>query len=281
MAEKATNSEAGTIAALAIKAAGLAAIITTADGREFLMSPDGYRSTEVTPDNKLPALLPQHVSQAVTLQTTDSLVDYMLRFRLDETMLFADIAHSTIVGVIDYHKLPAVTVEKQANHAAHKGTLQLPYSEEWKTWTEISGKLKPQLEFARFLEENGGDVVAPDGAELLEACRDLQANRKVNFIKAVRTSSDNECFEYTDDTEARTKGGLELPTKFKLNIPVYFGEPPTELFAFLRWKLDPDAGGLSLGIVLHRAEHVRQAVFKQIVGMVVDRTGCPVVYGRL
>jgi len=29
------------------------------------------------------------------------------------------------------------------------------------------------------------------------------------------------------------------------------------------------------------AEHVRQAVFKQIVGMVGERTGCPVVYGKL
>ena len=116
--------------------------------------------------------------------------------------------------------------------------------------------------------------------DTLEAVRDLQAHRKVNFVKAVRTASDNENFEYTDESKATTKGGIELPTKFKLGLPVYFGEPPTEVYAFLRWAIDSDRGGLTLGIQLHRAEHVRQAVFKQIVLGVSDRTSCSAVFGK-
>jgi uncharacterized protein YfdQ (DUF2303 family) len=135
-----------------------------------------------------------------------------------------------------------------------------------------------QLEFARFLEENAADVASPSGADLLEACRDLQAVRKVNFKKAVRTATDNESFEYSDETEARTSGGVELPTKFLLRFPVYFGHTETDLFAFLRWKLDD--GTLNLGVALHRAEHVRQAVFSHIVFDVADRTGCQAVFGR-
>src|SRR5690606_14184241 len=122
------------------------------------------------------------------------------------------------------------------------------------------------------------DIVAPSAGELLDTVRDLHASRKVNFIKAVRTASDNENFEFTDETTAKTRGGLELPTKFLLNLPVYFGEPPVEVYAFLRWKLDD--GQLHLGIQLHRIEHVRQAVFKQIVLDVSGRTACPVVFGK-
>lgn len=267
-----------------------AQVISSKDGRQFLLVPNDLSVKEVTDPHGLSPTRPIYIKQAVTLQTVDSLVDYIDRFKQDETVLFADIENNSIVGLIDYH-LAADSVESEpddpmrlayppvAGHVAHRATMQLPFSQEWKLWTGISGKLMEQLEFARFLEESGADVVAPSGAELLEICRDLQARRKVDFRKAVRTSSDNEDFEFSEETDARTtKGSVEVPSKFLLNIPVYFGQPNTELYAFLRWKLDE--GSLKLGVALHRAEHVRQAVFKQIVLDVADRTGRPAMFGR-
>jgi uncharacterized protein YfdQ (DUF2303 family) len=265
------TTEVKTIADLAVAASGKPETIVTEGGREFLITPDGLKVQEVTePGAKL---LPDHIVQGVTLQTVDSIVDYAERFKTDTSVLFADIEHNTIVAAIDYHA-PAA-----AGHVQHSAKMALPHSVEWKAWAGINGKMMEQLEFARFLEENAADIEAPSGADVLEACRDLQARRKVNFIKAVRTSSDNENFEFTDETEARTKGGVELPAKFKLSIPVYFDDAPHELFAFLRWRLDD--GSLKLGIALHRAEHVRQAVFKSIVTDVAERTALTAVFGRL
>lgn len=266
------TTEAETISGLARKAMSPTSV-KIEDGREFLVVPDGATIRDVSDEHSLNVTKPRYIKQAVTLQTQDSLVEYVNRFKGDETVLFADIGANAILATVDYHG------KDKAAHVAHRAMLTLPFSEEWGLWTRISGKLMPQLEFARFLEENGADVRAPDAAELLEACRDLQAHRKVNFTKAVRTSSDNENFEYTDETKATTKAGIELPTKFKLGLPVYFGEPDTEVFAFLRWKLDD--GQLTLGIQLHRAEHVRQAVFKQIVADVSERTGCSAVFGKI
>jgi uncharacterized protein YfdQ (DUF2303 family) len=268
------STEAETIADLARKGVA-ASTVRTEDGREFLITPDGAEVKDISDEHSLSVTLPRYIKQAVTLQTQDSLIEYVNRFKSAETVLFADISANAILATLDYH------AADKAGRVAHRAMLTLPFSEEWGLWTRISGKLQAQLEFARFLEENGADVQAPDAAELLEACRDLQAHRKVNFTKAVRTSSDNENFEFSDETKATSKGGIELPTKFKLGIPVYFGEPDTELFAFLRWALDTDKGGLSLGIALHRAEHVRQAVFKQIVAGVSDRTGCVAVFGKI
>jgi uncharacterized protein YfdQ (DUF2303 family) len=268
------TTEAESIAALAQKSAA-PTTVKLEDGREFLITPDGAAIRDVSDEYSLNVTTPRYIKQTVTLQTQDSLVEYVNRYKSADTILFADIAGNSILATLDYH------APEKAARVAHRAMLTLPFSEEWALWTRISGILKSQLEFARFLEENGADVRAPDAAELLEACRDLQANRKVNFTKAVRTSTENETFEYSDETKATTKGGIELPTKFKLGIPVYFGEPDTELFAFLRWAVDTDKGGLSLGIALHRAEHVRQAVFKQIVDGVASRTVCPAVFGKI
>lgn len=265
-------SEAETIAQLAVKSAGAPQVIKTELGREFLILPQGMTSQDATERHAVAPLLPDFISQAVTLQTVDSLADYTNAFKTETTVLFADITGNSIKSLIDYHG------PGDPKHVAHVATMALPFSEEWKTWTAINGRLMPQLDFARFLEENAADVAAPSGADLLEACRDLQAVRKVNFKKAVRTATDNESFEYSDETEARTSGGVELPTKFLLNVPVYFNGETVALYAFLRWKLDD--GALTLGVALHRAEHVRQAVFNKIVMDIAERTQRPAVFGR-
>ena len=269
------NTEAGVVAALAAKASG-GHVVKTDDNREFLIVPQGFSEKEVSDAYGLKLAKPRYIKQTVTIETADSLVDYVNRFKGADTMLFAEISANRIVALVDYH------ASKEAAHVSHRAKMELPFSEEWQLWTSISGKLKPQLEFARFIEENAADIRAPSAGELLDACRDLQVHRKVNFTKAVRTQSDNENFEFTNETNvtSRASGGLELPTKFVLGLPVYFGDAEVELHAFLRWAIEPEKGQLSLGIQLHRVEHVRQDVFKNIVQEVADRTGCPAVFGK-
>lgn len=248
-------------------------ILKNEDGREFLVVPDDHTSQEITRPNSVETWLPDFITQSVAVQTADSLVEYVNRYKGANTLLFADISSDTIAAQIDYHG------KDVAAHGMHRATLKLTRSIEWAEWTAISDKLMPQLDFARFIEENAYDVCAPDGASLLETIRDIQAHRKVYFSKAVRTSSESENFEYAEDTQAATRGGIEIPTKFKLGIPVYFGESDVDLFAFLRWKLDPPT--LLLGIKLHRPEHVRQAVFKAIVQGLAERTECMAVFGKI
>lgn len=268
------DTEAEVVRDLAQKALG-AQIVETKDGRQFLIPPEGAEIKEISDEHGLKVTTPRYIKERVIIQTNESIVDYVNSFKKSETILLADVGANSIVALIDYHGS-----DKPAQ-VAHRASLALSFSVEWSLWTGISGKLMPQLEFARFIEENGADVRAPAAADLLEAVRDLQAHRKVNFTKAVRTTSDNENFEFTTETETKTRGGIELPTRFVLGIPVYFGEPDTELHAFLRWKIDPEEGGLTLGIALHRAEHVRQAVFQQMVLAIADRTSCPAVFGKL
>jgi hypothetical protein len=257
------------------------------DGREFVILPLGMTKVDIPDEHGLKKSMPAYLSQRVTLQSVESLGVYVNRFKIADSVLFADIAASKIVAVLDYHSaatpsLTIVDVEDASKamplsgaaptvkRAAHRAIMELPFSEEYNAWKAIDGKLMKQLDFARFLEENAAEVSAPSGADLLEIVRDIQALRRVNFIQAVRTASDAENFEYKVESEATTKkDGLELPNRFQLSLPIYFGEAPSELFAFLRWNIDEN-GGLTLGIKLHRLELVRQAVFKQIVLAVGD-----------
>jgi uncharacterized protein YfdQ (DUF2303 family) len=268
------TTEAEHVAKLAVQAAGASTVKSTDGLREFLLVPDGFTMKDISDEHSLHVSKPVYIAQEVTLQTQDSLVDYVDRFKSPGSMLFADVEVDKIAAWIDYHE------KDNASNMAHRALLALARSEEWRLWNGISGKLQDQLTFARFIEENAADIRAPAAGELLDAVRDLQVHRKVNFIKAVRTQSDNENFEYSEETNATGKRGeLEIPTKFVLGLPVYFGEPDVELHAFLRWKLDE--GRLTLGVQLHRVEHVRQAVFKQIVAGIAERTKCLAVFGKL
>lgn len=265
-------SEVDRIAEL-IAQANTSAILENKDGREFLILPCSHEHIEVSDPHGLLIRKPLYVRQDVVLETVDSVVDYVQRYMTEKTVLLAVMSTNRIVAVIDYH------MPDHAEHVAHRAALALPFSEEWKLWTGLHGVMTDQLTFARFLEENSADVLTPPAGELLDAARDLHGHRKVSFIRVVRTASDNETFEYADETEARTKGGIDLPSRFLISIPVYFDEPAREVQAFLRWRLDD--GKLRLGFSLHRHEYVRQAEFKRIVGLIGDKTTCPIVYGRL
>lgn len=278
-----TDADAG--AELALKGAVQPQIIKTDLGRELLILPDGdggARQHDVTEPGSMLAPPPAWIDQRVTVQTTDSLVEYVRRFALEDTSLFADIGTNSIVAVIDYHSEGGGEVKEVAGRSAHRATLALPYSVEWKLWSEIDGKLLSQLEFARFIEENAGDIAKPTGADMLETLRDLQAARKVDFRKVVRTDSDNESFEYVDETTASSRkgGSVEIPTRFELRIPIYFGGKTYPVGAFLRWKLE-EGEGLKLGIKLHNPEHIRQAVFKEVVTTAADQIDRPAYYGKI
>jgi uncharacterized protein YfdQ (DUF2303 family) len=265
------------IADLATSAAEIK-VIDLINGSKIGLSKDG-KTFEIAPatkdDHGLDLKAPSHLKTKVILQTADSLVDYTRRFKSEGATLFADIAANRITAALDYHKDGATPA-----FADHSAVLQLPKSEEWKLWSEAHEKWKGQLEFGRFLQENAADIKAPDAATLLEACQDLRAVRNVNFTKAVRLNSENESFEYVDETKATpTKGAIDLPDKFLLQIPVYFGGRTVEVSAFLRWKLEEDK--LQLAIALSRAEHVRQAVFKEVVTDIADRAEVPAVFATI
>lgn len=277
------------IANLARAAVGDERIVRGEDGRCYALLPQasgGVVLHEIGNEGRAPALRP-HIEQLVSVDSKQSLVDYVNAFKGSTSRLFARLSEgaqaSTITAVLDYHR-PADSAVAEAGgspvgRAQHVVVYTLRDSEEWARWSSISFDTPrmSQHEFVRFLEENAADIESPQGADILELARDFSAKKKVNFSSAIRTQSGDVSFEYTAEAEARSKSGaIEVPNLFRLKIPVFYGEPPMQVLAYLRYSIDD---GLRLGIQLHRPVFIRQSLFELIGQDVAGAVGLPLHYG--
>lgn len=275
------KNDASVIAALAHAALSPSErMITTASGEKLILvrNAEGDETLLNVEEEALNAISETRISQVVTLETQESLEQYAKRFTSPAAVLFASIDNDRIEAALDYHD-PAGTSRLQ-NAVSHRAILTLKRSMEWQAWAAMDGKLVSQLEFVRFLEENVEDIRSPTAADVIEACRDLQALRRADFRSVVREDSENYRIEYAESTDAKPKAdALTLPAEFVLSIPVYFDGEEVEVRALLRWKLEEE-GGLKLGFKLKRLERIRQAEFKRIATEVHEATGATLTYGR-
>jgi uncharacterized protein YfdQ (DUF2303 family) len=284
-------SEAGVGAALAIASMEVEHRLIVRDKAEgpnlvVLRDGEGAERIEEIVDKVggVEIVAPGRIKTTLTLETVDSLGAYLNRFKTSSSTILAAISSDNIVGVLNYHAssrdddpVPAAIFE--ADFLDHRATLKLQRSLEWQAWTGISGKMLPQLDLVRFIEENREDVLSPDAATILEACRDLQMLRKVDFRSVVREDSENYRIEYAEESDARPKGAVTMPSEIVLRLPVYFGDAEVDVNALIRWKIDD--GKLTLGLVLKRAERIRQAQFQQVVAGLVETTGLQALYGSI
>lgn len=270
-------------------------VVSGEDGRNWLLVPDGRGSMqllEIVDEGRAKELKP-HVEQRGTFVSKDSFIDYAGAFLTPTSRLFADLGRdgdgARISAILDFHHAndgpqpqePADPIDHIApGRCQHIVVYELRDSEEWTRWSRISGKLQDQTAFVRFLEENAVDIESPSGADILELARDFSAARRVNFTQTLRTQTGDTSFEYVAEAEAKSKSGhIDVPNQFKLRIPVFYGEPTMEVFAFLRWSIDD--GSLKIGIELHRPVATRQALFEQIGSEIAARLDRPLHYGSV
>jgi len=245
-------------------------------GRKVMVNNEGT-IVEIAPATKddfgIALGVPRRIKRVITLQDAASLTAYIVRFKGAGATIFADIDNDRIVAVLDYHVDSTVTANVE-----HVAILKLPRSEEWKTWAAMHDKMVDQLDFARFIEENGVDIEAPDAADILECCKDLFAVRNADFRNVVRTNTDALKFEYSESEDIKSNSSVEVPKQFVLRLPVYFGGESTELRANLRWRA-AKGEALKLGVFLSRFEYVRQAVFKGVVDQISSGASVDAFYG--
>lgn len=241
----------------------------------------------LTPEGGLETKPPGRIRQTVELATSESLIDYAKRFRDGRSVFFADVDADKIVCVLDYHSSSrddislgnpdAWQATTAANFGEHVAELNLRRSLEWAAWSKADGAMVQQLDFVRFLDDNRDDIISPDAGTVIDACRDLQSLRRVKFNAVARLDSDNVSIEFDDETTA-TARQIDMPASFLVRMPVYFEGETVDIEAALRWRVED--GKLLLGLRLKRAERVRQAMFRQVVGEIAEATGVQALYGR-
>ena len=247
-------------------------VIEMTDGRRYAFVPDNFNLEDISD----PYRLPPHITQRLVVDDADSLTAYANRFSDERSVIIADLESLTILAVLDWHSSNRDVSAFASGPCSHRAALKLRSSEEFTRWAAMENNLHGQMEFAEFLDENSTDIVDPDPAVMIEIARDLEATQGVAFKAGTRLQTGERSFRY--ETETHVKGDLVVPQRFRLAIPLFFGEEPTEIEASFRFRPNPD--GLKLGFVWRRVEYVRQAKFREIAYRVAEATGLPVFQGR-
>lgn len=264
-------SDASDIAALAANLAHDPQIIKDARGIEWLLSPHGtgvMAVKQLTPDSEI-APKPAFVSGGPQVATTRSLIDYVNRFKTDNTVIFANLDSAKIVACIDYHAAGSIAAGLRKHHAV----LQLTHSKEWKTWTDIDEEMFEQKKFARFLEEHKLDIMNPPGAALLEMVLDMEKGVNIRVARKMRSAGSDR----SSENSAMDIDGTELPPVWSLNIPVYTGEPVVDVTAYARDELTE--GKLMVGFKLSKIENVIEDELTRIAAEIAADTKVPVMLG--
>lgn len=243
------------------------------DGRYYIALPKDFALHEMKDDLRLPPI----PAQRVIVDDRASLSAYANRFKDGRSLIIADYDALTIAAHLDWHPHNEHDDFLTSGSQRHTVTLKLRLSEEFQRWDKMAGKLHPQEDFARFLEENSSDVAFPEAATMVEISRDFEATAGQTYKSSIRLANGDRKLNFESDT--RVQNGVTIPEKFTLQIPIYNGEQPDTLTALFRWRAS-GGGAVALGFEWHRVEYQRRAHFAQIAATAAEETGLPYFIGR-
>lgn len=195
--------------------------------------------------------------------------------------------HTCVVYVdADYAKQRVQAVAVFNDHADayagwrdHRAVFTPRFTEEWKRWTEQTGKAMTQAEFGFFLESNLGDIAEPAGAQVLEFVLTLQETRKVKYGSSVNLANGMVQLEFTEEGDSATKGKLEVFRKFTLGLRPFAGSDAYSVEALLRYRIDRNSGAIQFWFDLQRADRVLEDACRATVELIRDEAGMPLLFG--
>ena len=249
----------------------LAAGSALADGKHFdindtpaVLIPEGYR-VQIFEDHREQ---PLRVQQILAAATAEAFVDYIKRFWDVGTLVFADVSKTAFSAIIDYHRgadLP--------DWCKHRIGYACPHSKEWHIWSERSGKFHNQAQFAEFIEDNLIDIVEPNGAEMLEVAKTLDARSNVRFKSAIRLDNGETQLVYEEviDGAAGAKGQMKIPQTIKLALRVFQGEHPYAVEARFKYRIKE--GALTMWYELIRPHRIVEDAFAGILARIREQLG--------
>lgn len=225
------------------------------------------------------ALNPRRKTGAFTVYDAPSFIDYLAKHGVPNSEVWANPDEKTMTGVINAHDLASDDMPGMAGHGDHRVVLKLVQSHQWKAWVAHDGKMMARDDFAEFIEDNAVDVVSPDSATMLEIAQGIHATMSAEFKNAQRLSTGEVSLQYEETINATAghKGGLEIPTSFLIEIPVFVGSAPVTVSVRFRYRLR--GGNLTVGYKLERPYDIIRAAFEDTADTIQVNVAQPVFLG--
>lgn len=256
-----------------------AEVKTLANGSEVVVTPAGSQVHTLSKSKHVQ--LDTRLAIHRVFHDGDSFARYVGRYKQPGSQLIADIDEGKVVAILDYPdegeaEFTAVPVPTPIPSREHIAEWPVGYSEAFTAWNAINGKLLPQTDFLRFLEENVSDIQSPEPARILELVADFSAVKTDKFEGSKRLQNGDSKLVYI--TETNVKDGLEVPQRLGFFMPIYHGEGAVRFDAMFRYRISN--GQLLLGIEWHRIEPIKQAAFREAVARTFDTAGLDAAYGE-
>lgn len=257
---------------------GLNVKAVTGGNTEFVVIPDGHQIKSLAEFKYNEHAPPDRIKQSVSVVDAASFIEYHKLFSDENTRIFADESGASILAVLDYHGAKGPDVGS-ARWGSHKLTLALAYSPEWDLWTKQNGQKMEQMAFAEFLEQNASDIIEPAAGAVVDTARELEGKTEAVFGASSRTQSGAYSITYSETTT--TKAGnnkVEVPDKFKIRVPIFFGGDKVEIEALLRYRVD--GGKVKFFFTMVRPKEAVHKAFLVERGKIATGTSAVLINGK-
>lgn len=220
-----------------------------------------------------------------TLVDPESFGAYVSRLAVEETTVWADRSSARFEAVFNDHPaatLGATAEEADAGWRDHSASLFLTQSEDWRAWIERDGSSMPQKQFGEFVENMAHTIISPDSATMLEVATTLTMKRSLDFDSRVRLDNGDTAFKFVEESSMRAgrgASGVEIPSVFVFETPIWDGTAPVQVTARLRVRASGD--GVTMGYKLLRVADATRDAFEAVVELVGRHlpNGMPIFLG--
>lgn len=261
----------------------------------FVALPEGLELKCLQPELDKLRTRPERRKGTAKLQTLDSLIDHVRRFKSESSALFAnpDRNDPSLTAVLNYHEAGA---SSPASFGDHRGVYRFPLSDEWTAWQRSNECKFSQEDFAAFIEDRILDVADPTkaGASVLDFCqtvgatlaspsrlmdlsRGLQVHVSAKAVQVTNLSTGEGQITYTEEHKDGAGGHLGVPGAFLLQIPVFRGDAPYQVPVRLRYRLRD--GVITWFYSLYRTDRVFEHAFVLAIQRAAEATGLPLFIG--
>lgn len=208
------------------------------------------------------------------LTDVDSFIAHGNRFKDAHSAVFADRAGVKLQAVYDYH-------DEKARWGKHRAAYACPLSRQWKLW--LGGNEKPfgQEEFGTFIDDNMGDLAAPDAGDfpaptkVLDMARNLVVRSKGTFERKLNPTTGEATLVSKDEHEPES---TKIFRAFLIGIQVFEGGTAYRVEARLRFSLA--SGRPQFSYSLYQHERVMEDAFGEVCDKVRKGTELPLFYGQ-
>ena len=235
--------------------------------------PASYK-VEQLPVDPQAQLRPFRLSAKPKFEDQASFCAYFNRFADSASTIFASETGSVFQGILDYHESPG-----NPRWGAHVATYTLQHSEEWLLWTANHKKEKSQQDFAQFIEDNAPDITDPEPARMLEIARTMTAHGEIQCESVTRKNDGGANVRYSEIVQGKAGPAhqFDIPTEFKLLLPVYLYAERMPVTARLRWRIA--SGQLRLWYDLWRIQAIKHEAFLAVRAAIEESTKATVLMG--